>query len=54
MVFTDTFSHACISGQHAFVDTFIIRLEACRVHETAPYHVLRRGIAPATSAGAHP
>jgi hypothetical protein len=50
MALTDTVSHACISGQHAFVDTFIIRLAACRVHDTAPYHVLQRGAARATAA----
>lgn len=43
MVLTDTRSHACISGQHAFVDTFILRLASCRVRESAPYHLLERG-----------
>lgn len=40
MVLTDTVSHACLSGQHAFVDTFLIRLSQCRIRETAPYYVL--------------
>ncbi|HYX90123.1 MAG TPA: Kdo hydroxylase family protein [Myxococcaceae bacterium] len=50
MVLTDTRSHACISGQHAFVDTFIIRLAACRVRETAPYYLLQQGLARASAA----
>ncbi len=42
MVLTDTVSHACLSGQYAFVDTFVVRLAQCRVKETAPYHLLER------------
>jgi hypothetical protein len=36
MVFTDRVSHACLSGQHAFADTFVIRLGSCRLPEMAP------------------
>ncbi|MFN3484426.1 MAG: Kdo hydroxylase family protein [Planctomycetota bacterium] len=42
MVFTDMVSHACISGQHAFIDTFIIPLANCRRPELAPINILRR------------
>lgn len=41
MVFTDGVSHACISGQHALVDTFVIRLRNCRYAEMTPFHILR-------------
>lgn len=42
MVFTDVVSHACLSGQHAFVNTFLIRLQSCRLPELAPINILRR------------
>jgi hypothetical protein len=38
MVLTDGVSHACIAGQHALVDTFLIPLRNCRL--PAPYHLL--------------
>ena len=38
MVLTDGVSHACISGQHALVDTFLVPLRNCRL--PAPYHLL--------------
>jgi hypothetical protein len=41
MVFTDRVSHACISGQHAFADTFVIRLGSCRLPEMAPINILK-------------
>jgi hypothetical protein len=41
MVFTDRVSHACISGQHAFADTFVIRLASCRLPEMAPINILK-------------
>ena len=44
MVFTDSVSHACISGQIAFVSTFIIPLQNCRLPEFTPYHILERGV----------
>jgi hypothetical protein len=40
MVFTDMVTHACVSGQHAFIDTFVIALSNCRLPACAPYHVL--------------
>jgi hypothetical protein len=43
MVLTDGVSHACLSGQFAFVDTFVIPLESCRLPEESPYGVLRAG-----------
>jgi len=42
MVFTDTVSHASLSGQYAFVLTSIVRLENCRIPELAPINVLRQ------------
>jgi hypothetical protein len=42
MVFTDTVSHACLSGQHAFVHTSIVRLKNCRFPELAPINLLRQ------------
>jgi hypothetical protein len=38
MVLTDGVSHACVEGQHALVDTFIVPLRNCRL--PAPYHFL--------------
>src|SRR5882672_5436969 len=38
MVLTDGVSHACISGQHALADTFLIPLRNCRLK--APYDLL--------------
>ncbi len=41
MVFTDMVSHACISGQHAFIDTFIAPLGNCRLLDLAPINILK-------------
>ena len=41
MVFTDRVSHACISGQHALVDTFVVRLGSCRLPAMAPINILK-------------
>jgi hypothetical protein len=41
MVFTDRVSHACISGQHAFADTFVVRLGSCRLPGMAPINILK-------------
>jgi hypothetical protein len=38
MVMTDGVSHACIRGQHALVDTFLVPLRNCT--RPAPYHYL--------------
>jgi len=38
MVLTDGVSHACIAGQHALVDTFLVPLRNCKL--PAPYHLL--------------
>ena len=38
MVLTDGVSHACIRGQHALVDTFLVPLRNCQ--RKAPYHLL--------------
>jgi hypothetical protein len=43
MVFTDTTSHASLSGQHALVNTFLVRLSACRLKAIAPINILREG-----------
>jgi hypothetical protein len=40
MVLTDTLSHACIEGQHALVDTFLIPLKNCALPEHSPWHIL--------------
>lgn len=40
MCFTDQVSHACIEGQHAFADTFIVPLANCRHAQRTPYAVL--------------
>jgi 3-deoxy-D-manno-oct-2-ulosonic acid (Kdo) hydroxylase len=42
MVFTDMVSHACLSGQHAFVHTSIVPLDNCRLPEMAPLNILRQ------------
>ncbi len=41
MTFTDMVSHACIEGQHAFADTFVVPLASCRLKEVAPYYILK-------------
>jgi hypothetical protein len=40
MVLTDGVSHACVEGQHALVDTFLIPLRNCAL--PAPYQLLMR------------
>lgn len=45
MVLTDGVSHASVSGQHALVNTFLLRLEACRMPQHAPINILRTGTA---------
>jgi len=42
MVFTDMVSHACLSGQHAFVHTSIVPLNNCRLPAMAPLNILRQ------------
>ena len=41
MAFADGVSHACLSGQHAFIWTCITRLENSRFPELAPINILR-------------
>jgi hypothetical protein len=41
MVFTDMVSHACIEGQFAFADTFIIPLANAHYPEMAPINILK-------------
>jgi hypothetical protein len=43
MVLTDTTTHASVSGQHALVNTFILRLAQCRLKDAAPLNILRSG-----------
>ena len=45
MVFTDMVSHACLSGQYAFVHTSIVPLDNCRLPEMAPMNILRQAAA---------
>jgi hypothetical protein len=40
MVLTDGVSHACIRGQHALADTFLVPLANCRLPAAAPYRIL--------------
>ncbi|MBS2024660.1 MAG: Kdo hydroxylase family protein [Deltaproteobacteria bacterium] len=40
MVLTDQLSHACIEGQHALVDTFIVPLANCRFRALSPRAIL--------------
>jgi 3-deoxy-D-manno-oct-2-ulosonic acid (Kdo) hydroxylase len=40
MVLTDGVSHACIRGQHALVDTFLVPLANCSVRTETPYWIL--------------
>lgn len=47
MVYTDMVSHACLSGQYAFVHTSLVRLENCHLPEMAPINILRAAAAPA-------
>jgi hypothetical protein len=47
MVYTDMVSHACLSGQHAFVHTSLVRLENCHLPEMAPINIMRAAAAPA-------
>ncbi|MFQ5635394.1 MAG: Kdo hydroxylase family protein [Gammaproteobacteria bacterium] len=42
MVFTDGVSHACLSGQHAFIWTCLIPLENCRHPDLAPFNILEK------------
>ena len=46
MVLTDQVSHACIEGQHALVDTFIVPLANCRLPGQSPYAILGTGQVP--------
>jgi len=39
-VMTDMVSHAVVSGQHALVNTFYVRLERCQRPELAPFNVI--------------
>ena len=42
VVLTDMVSHACVSGQHALVNTWTVSKESLRVPELAPYQVIAR------------
>jgi hypothetical protein len=42
MVFTDLVSHACVSGQHAIVNTWTVRRPRLRLPELSPYAVMAR------------
>jgi len=41
MVYTDMVSHACLSGQHAFIHTSLVKLENCHLPEMAPINIMR-------------
>ena len=40
MVLTDGVSHACIRGQHALVDTFLVPLANCSLRSETPFRIL--------------
>ncbi|MBV8675788.1 MAG: Kdo hydroxylase family protein, partial [Planctomycetaceae bacterium] len=42
IVFTDTTSHSCISGQYALEQTFIVRRESLVSPDKAPIAILER------------
>jgi hypothetical protein len=42
MVFTDTASHSCVSGQYALEQTFIVRRSSLVYPQRAPIAVLER------------
>jgi hypothetical protein len=44
-VYTDTVSHAVISGQHALVNTFYVSLAKCAEPDLAPWRILERRLA---------
>jgi hypothetical protein len=46
LVFTDLVSHACVEGQFAFIDTFIVPLANCELPERAPINLLQRSAEP--------
>lgn len=50
MVLTDGVSHACIEGQHALVDTFVVPLRNCRFE--TPYALLSGGEVPPEASAA--
>jgi hypothetical protein len=52
MVLTDGVSHACIEGQHALVDTFIVPLRNCKLD--APFHLLAGRPAASAAEGGGP
>jgi hypothetical protein len=54
MVFTDMVSHACLSGQHAFVHTSIVPLNNCRLPEMAPLNILRQAAISSQAPGGAP
>ena len=39
-VVTDMVTHACVSGQHAFIDPFIVPKKNCRQPALTPYALL--------------
>jgi len=51
MVLTDAVSHACLSGRHALVSTFVLPLANCRHRELAPYYILAGRDEPGPRAG---
>ncbi len=48
-VMTDVVSHAVVSGQHALVNTYYVRLARCVRPDLAPFHILSGAGAEATS-----
>lgn len=42
MVFTDSVSHAVLSGQHCLVTTILVPLENCQARELSPYYILEK------------
>jgi hypothetical protein len=43
-VFTDSLSHACVSGQYCLVSTFIVPRKNCLNTENVPFEILKFGV----------
>jgi 3-deoxy-D-manno-oct-2-ulosonic acid (Kdo) hydroxylase len=46
MCLTDQVTHACIEGQHALIDTFLVPLANCRLRALSPHRILSTGQVP--------
>jgi hypothetical protein len=51
MVLTDEVSHACVAGQYALADTFLVPLRNCHLRQHTPYAILKGEASSAAGAG---